>query len=62
MALKEAEYESLKEEWAQGDFTKESVEATIQINAKKLGQTEELWSLLRDIESLGEDIDEEDED
>lgn len=59
IALKEAEYNSIKEEWAQGDFTRESVEATNQLNAKKLGQAEELWALIRDIETLGEDIEEE---
>jgi hypothetical protein len=62
IAVKEAEYESLKEQWALGDFTRESADATNQLTAKVQGQVEELWNIIEDIKTLGSDIEVTDED
>jgi len=58
LALKESEYESVKEEWARGDFTRESSDGTNQLTNKNLGKVEALYDFIEDLETLGEDIDE----
>lgn len=61
LAFKETEYESIKEGWARGDFTRESSDASNQLTAKALGKAEALYDVIADIITLGEEIDEETE-
>jgi len=62
IAVKEAEYESLKEQWALGDFTRENADATNQLTAKVQGRLEELWTLIEDVKTLGSEIEREEKD
>jgi len=61
LATKEAEYESLKEEWATGAFTREDSGSTNQLTAKALGEVNAIYDLINDIKDLGYDLEEEDE-
>lgn len=44
------EFEELKNQWANADFTTESVDGTAQLNARAIGEIKALGGLMRDME------------
>lgn len=54
LAYLEASYETIKESWANGAFTQESMEATCQKNAEQIGKVDGILELVEVINTLGD--------